>query len=144
MHILSQILNLGTINSLTNVISCQLKDNLFNILDAFNDNFNKNNFINLIFNLQQLMNDTVLNFLVNLIESLDATFKNSNERKDKYYINKSNVERTIITIFGEIKFKRTLYIDKNTNEYYFYIDDILNIDAYYNYDQATTKLYAMK
>ena len=140
MHILSQILNLGTINSLTNVISCQLKDNLFNILDAFNDNFNKNNFINLIFNLQQLMNDTVLNFLVNLIESLDVTFKNSNERKNKYYINKSNVERTIITIFGEIKFKRTLYIDKNTNEYYFYIDDILNIDAYYNYDRITRAL----
>ena len=137
MYILPQILNLSTINSLTNVISCQLKDNLFNILDVFNYNFTKNSFTNLFFSLQQLMNKTVINFLVNLIEALDYTFKNSKERKNKYYINKSNVERTIITIFGDIKFKRTLYINKITNEYYFYIDDILNIDSYYNYDRIT-------
>ena len=80
MYILPQILNLSTINSLTNVISCQLKDNLFKIIDDFNYNFTKNSFTNLFFSLQQLMNKTVINFLVNLIEALDYTFKNSKER----------------------------------------------------------------
>src|SRR5699024_2228980 len=56
------------------------------------------------------------------------------ERKDKFYINKSNVPRTLITIFGTITFNRTLYQDKITGEFYFYLDDILGFEAYKNYD----------
>ena len=49
-------------------------------------------------------------------------------------INKSNVPRTLITIFGTITFHRTLYQHKVTGEYYFYVDDVCGIDAYKNYD----------
>ena len=80
------------------------------------------------------MNKISITFLSNYFESIDKVFKNSSKRKDKYYINKSNVKRTIVTIFGTITFYRTLYQNKLTGEYYFYVDDILGLEAYKNYD----------
>ena len=85
-------------------------------------------------NFQQLSNEINKSIIVNLFESIDNVFKNSKERKEKYYINKSNVSRTLITIFGTITFNRTLYQDKITGEFYFYLDDILDLEAYKNYD----------
>ena len=80
------------------------------------------------------MNEISISFLSNYFESVDKVFKNSKKRKENYYINKSNVKRTIITIFGTITFYRTLYINKLTGEYYFYVDDVLGLEAYKNYD----------
>ena len=73
-------------------------------------------------------------FISNLFETLDKVFRNSSKRKEKYYISKSNVKRTIVTVFGTITFYRTLYINKLTGEYYFYVDDVLGLESYKNYD----------
>ena len=83
--------------------------------------------------LQSLINNIIKEFIIKFIETIDYVFKNSKERKDKYYINKL-VDRTIFTIYGEIHYKRTLYINKYTNEYYNYVDDVLNIESYTTYD----------
>lgn len=62
-------------------------------------------------------------------------YKKSDARKKEYYINKSNVPRTIYTIYGEITFERTLYRNKNnTKKYYCFADQILGIEAYNLYD----------
>lgn len=55
--------------------------------------------------------------LKNIINTLDEQFKYSAERKKIYNINKSNVERTIVTPFGEIQFLRTFYKNKTNGEY---------------------------
>ena len=44
------------------------------------------------------------------------------------------MKRTIFTIYGEITFSRTLYIEKNSDKYRFYIDEVLGIEAYRTYD----------
>lgn len=54
---------------------------------------------------------------------------NSESRKKKYDINKQNVKRNIVTIFGEINFTRTFY-EKKSKNYYFFIDDILGLEQY--------------
>ena len=100
----------------------------------FIENKDSARYIDLFINFQEFLNNISTLFFVNYFEALDLQFKNSKERKEKYNINKSNVERTIITIFGTITFKRTLYINKLTNEYYFYLDDLLGLEAYRNYD----------
>ena len=83
---------------------------------------------------QNLMNEISSLFFSQLFEKLDKVFKNSSKRKENYNINKSNIKRTIVTIFGSITFYRTLYINKTTGEYYFYVDDVLGLEAYKNYD----------
>ena len=78
--------------------------------------------------MQELFNDLSTDLIKEFIEAVNLEFKNSEKRKERFYINKSNVKRTIVTIFGEITFHRTLYQD--TNEYYNYIDDVLGLEAY--------------
>jgi len=134
MYILPQLLSLSKENLLINQILDKFKEKLHLLLDNLLNNFTSHRYSNIMLSLQELMNDFNRTFVTYYIEFLDKQFKESPERKKQYYINKSNVERTIVTIFGELNFKRTLYQNKITGEYYFYIDDILNIESYKTYD----------
>jgi len=134
MNILSQILNIETKNLIINQISYSFKLNLSKLLDDLINNINTIKYYNIFIELQSITNKICLEFIKILYEAIDNIFKNSIERKNKYFINKSNVKRTLITIFGTVTFERTLYINKYTSEYYFYVDDVCKIDSYKNYD----------
>ena len=67
-------------------------------------------------------------------EELDNEFKESAYRKSRYFINKSNVSRTLITIVGEITFKRTYYVSNHSNKKFFYIDKIFDLPKKDRYD----------
>ncbi len=72
--------------------------------------------------------------IINIFEKLDLQFRNSSERLKKYVINKSNIPRAIITIFGEITFKKTYYKSRLDDKKYFYIDSIFKLPKYDHYD----------
>ena len=133
MNILSQILNLSSKNLLIDTLLSNFKSDLSKMLNNYTDSFTNDKFINIFFDLQSTMNNFITSFIIKFIEAIDCDFKNSKERKKSYYINKS-VSRTIFTIFGEITFNRTLYINKFSREYYYYVDDVLNIEPYTTYD----------
>ena len=132
MNILSQILNISSKNLLIDWCLHQFKEKLHTFLDKLIFETN-HNFIDIIIELQTISNDFIKNFITKFIETIDYVFKYSQERKEKYYINKI-VDRTVFTIFGEIHYKRTLYINKYTNEYFNYVDEVLNIESYKTYD----------
>jgi len=134
MNILAQILSISSKKLLINQFVFVLKDRLHTFIDNFNENKLSTRYVDLFLDFQKIFNDIYSSFFVHYFEFLDMQFKNSTERKEKYFINKSNVERTIITIFGTTTFKRTLYQNKITGKYYFYLDDLLGIEAYRNYD----------
>ena len=131
MNILPQILKIETKNLIINQIIYNFKEKLYALFDKMTL---FNNYCDLFLSLQQFNNDIIKDLIVKLYEAVDEEFKHSKERKNKYFINKSNVPRTIVTIFGTITFSRTLYQNKFTNEYYFYLDDVFKIEAYKNYD----------
>lgn len=56
-----------------------------------------------------------------ILETSDKEFRNSKERKRRYYI-KYVRPRTITTMAGVITYKRTIYIDRSTNKTYCYVD----------------------
>lgn len=134
MYILPQILTIESKNLLIIQLISTIKYKLHTLLDILEKNTSNNRYTNLFLMFQEIMNTFSLSFFENLFEVLDSQFRESKERKEKYFINKSNVERTLITIFGTITFKRTLYQNKLTGEYYFYLDDLLGLEAYRNYD----------
>lgn len=134
MNILSQILEISSKNLLVNQFSFAIKEKLHTLIDNFNLDHEKNRYSNLFILFQEVINSFSCSFFQNFFEALDNQFKNSKNRKEKYVVNKSNVERTLITIFGTITFNRTLYQNKITGEYYFYLDDLLGLEAYRNYD----------
>ena len=74
-----------------------------------------------------------LDILRNILEYLDLEYKNSKERKEKYYVQQTR-ERTLITSLGLITFNKTYYKSKNKIEgkykYYSYLEDCLGIDKW--------------
>lgn len=66
------------------------------------------------------------------LETADQQFRDSQGRKDNYYV-KAKRERTLITMFGEVRYKRTIYQDKYTGKTYIYVDRKFGIDRYIHY-----------
>ena len=60
----------------------------------------KNIYVYLTVSLQELFNDLSSDLIKEFIEAVDLEFKISEKIKERFYINKSNVKRTIVTIFG--------------------------------------------
>lgn len=95
---------------------------------------NNDNYLSLINTIAEDTKKHLRVILIKVLETLDMSFKKSTDRNKKYYINKSNIKRTIITIFGEITFLHTYYIDKFSNKKFFYIDNLIGLPKYDHYD----------
>lgn len=112
-----------------------------NIISLFNNFVNHLNNIldNNLFmyelehNISNSTNTLNLDILRNILEYLDLEYKNSKERKDKYYVQQTR-ERTLITSLGLITFNKTYYKSKNKingkYKYYSYLEDYLGIDKW--------------
>ena len=81
-------------------------------------------------NIFNSTNELNLDILKQILEYLDLEYKNSKERKDKYYVQQTR-ERTLITSLGLLTFNKTYYKSKEKingkYEYYSYLEDYLGI-----------------
>lgn len=121
-------------NKIFNVISLNLFNNVEFLLNNLLCNDGSNHYFDVIFKAQQAAREIVKSIVISTFEELDNEFKESAYRKSHYYINKSNVPRTLITIVGEITFNRTYYISKHSNKKFFYIDKIFDLPKNDHYD----------
>lgn len=100
------------------------------ITNSFNEIF-KNNLNPL--NLESKIRDVGDLFTLKLYESFlnyfDESFKKSRQRKKEFNI-KETRKRTLITSVGLITINSTSYINKETNEYYIPLRDILHLKPY--------------
>ena len=123
---------------LKNKIKVIISSNLYKYVDFFIDNFsfsNNNNFN--YFNFINLIDCSVKNYILSIIsstfEEFDLLLRNSAERKSRYLINKTNVSRSITTVFGTVSFKRTLFKSKFSNKYIFLLDKYFDLPKYDHY-----------
>lgn len=103
--------------------------------DLLNPNLkaaNSRTFPSVIERIAKLGEDFTRKMLIRYIENLDDSFRYSSDRTRNYYV-KDNRSRTIITMLGEVTYKRTIYRDKRTNKNYCYVDEKLGIDKYIRY-----------
>lgn len=125
-------------NVLKNKIKIIISPILYKTIDFMVDNLFakdvKNKYFSLISGIQTSTREIVKSIIVSTFKEIDEDFKNSAERKSIYYINKSNVQRTLITIVGEISFERTYYQSKRSNKKFFYIDEMFDLPKYDHYD----------
>lgn len=106
--------------------------NFINDLDSFNDSFIKE-------------------IIKSYFEYIDECFFNSSYRR-KYCTSNGFYERkNLVTLFGEMTFKRRYYYDNNTKEYFFFTDLFLGLPKRKHFDpfvcaeicdQATTESYS--
>lgn len=135
MNIISQNFK----NVLKNKIKILITPTLYSFIDLLVDNFsfcnnNSTNYLNLFSMVQESTRDCIKSIIISTFEEIDKDFKNSYARKSRYYINKSNVSRTLITIVGEITFNRTYYISKYSKKKFFYLDTIFDLPKGDHYD----------
>ena len=134
MNIISQNLK----NVLKNKIKILITPIFYNMVDFIVDNLfaknTENKYFSLLSNIQSSVRELIRKIIVTTFEELDEDFKNSTYRKANYYINKSNVPRTLITIVGEISFSRTYYKSKNSNYKFFHLDKSFDLPKYDHYD----------
>lgn len=76
--------------------------------------------------------EEIRNQLVEYLEEMDRKFRYSEDRLNKYYV-KNTRKRTLVTMYGEITFRRTQYINLSTKKSYCYVDDKLGIDSRIRY-----------
>lgn len=109
---------------------------LFNsFVNHLNNILNNNLFLHeLEYNINNSTIEINLDILKEILEYLDLEYKNSNERKEKYYIWQTR-PRTLITSLGLLTFNKTYYKSKVKNEngkyeFYSYLEDYLGIDKW--------------
>ncbi len=108
-------------------------DKVDNIINQIGDINNVNNYINILSSFDKNMSDFMCNCLINLFEEMDKNFCNSIERKRKYHI-KYKTSRTILTIFGQVTYKRNFYKSKVNGKCFCYIDRLLGLKKYDYFD----------
>lgn len=112
-------------------------DNFSHIIKNYNQiNPDENkvfNYIKILDTLDERICDIAKKSLIAVFESLDRGFKNSPERRHRYHI-KAHTTRTIMTIFGEITYRKTIYSHKYTYKTFCFIDDYLGLKKYDYFD----------
>ena len=127
-------------NVLKNKIKILISPILYKTVDFIVDNLlvddnSSSKYFSLISEVQSSTRELIRSVIVSTFYEIDNDFKESAERKSRYYINKSNVERTLITIVGEIRFTRTYYQNKfSKDSKFFYIDTMFDLPKYDHYD----------
>ncbi len=72
------------------------------------------------------MYETGKHALTAYLEQLDYVFKHKPNRSSRYHIKKYET-RYLVTIFGTVTFKRTVYLDCHTGQYYTPVDRQLGL-----------------
>lgn len=84
------------------------------------------NYINFMTDLDSFNYSFIIYIIKLYFEYIDDIFFHTRYRKS-FCKSKGFYKRTILTLFGEVTFKRRYYFDKNTNEYFFFTDFFLNL-----------------
>ncbi len=100
------------------------------ITNIFNETFNKNlTSLNLESKIRNVGDAFTLKLYESFLNYIDEKFKNSKERKKRYYI-KETRKRTLITSIGCIVVNSTSYVDKNSKERFVLLREILHLKPY--------------
>lgn len=71
-----------------------------------------------------------------LLESTDEEIKKNRERKKEWIVERKDEEKTINTVLGEVKYKRTYYRNKTTGKYEHLLDKQVGIGPHERMDDS--------
>lgn len=79
---------------------------------------------------KKTLDDIGVTLVAEALETIDEAYKNSKGRKYNWTVKSKDDKKTLITIFGEVKYKRTYYENKKTGEYSYLSDEAVGIIAH--------------
>lgn len=116
-------------------------ENFIRHIEKYVDNLfegEKTDISELIEIMQQDMDKLGREALAHVLEKMDQEIMESKERKKSWNIQARDMDKTLITQFGEVKYKRTYYASKNSEDtdYTYLVDDIFGIERYQRMDKG--------
>lgn len=81
----------------------------------------------LVMELNKPMQELLCEIVKETIEEIDEAYRQDEERKKKYYIERKGDENTILTTCGEVNYQRTYFQSKETGEYEYLADKAFGI-----------------
>lgn len=87
---------------------------------------NINNYVSFMTDLDLFNYSLITDIIKSYFEYIDEIFFNSSYRKN-FCTSKGFYQRTILTLFGEITYKRRYYYDKKINERFYFTDYFFNL-----------------
>lgn len=116
-----------------------------NVIDITNHQFSIRNYSDTIEAIASMTQELARTILLETIATMDHVFLNSDYRKKYYYV-KVTRKRTLITLFGNVTFTRTIYQSKLDGSIFTYVDRKLGLPKYDRYDPTikakVVELYA--
>ena len=97
-----------------------------------NEKYSPKNFVKYMEDTSLYWESEIRDSIKEFLEEMDRRFRNSPNRKQRYYVAYTG-PRTIITMYDEITYTRTLYKDRLDGSYYCYVDEKLGISKYIRY-----------
>jgi len=116
-------------------------ENFIRHIEKYVDNLfegEKKDISELIEIMQQDMDKLGREALAHVLEKMDQEIMESKERKNSWNIQARDMDKTLITHFGEVKYQRTYYASKNSEDtdYTYLVDDIFGIERYQRMDKG--------
>lgn len=70
------------------------------------------------------------NILVETLESIDLTIKNSTKHLKAYVVEQNSQPKELLLLLGSIRFKRTCYTSKKTGKFVYLPDEVIGIEGH--------------
>ena len=78
---------------------------------------------------KKMLDEIGVEITAKALETVDKLVKENEERKRDWKVKNKKSEKSLATIFGEVKYKRTYYVNKQTDEYRYLSDESVGIKA---------------
>ncbi len=126
------------------IIPQNIKDEAINILQNVAENIFLNNLYDLTTTffspfssilVNKKIKDIMIEIYTKAINQIDLMFAESDYRKNNFY-KSTNCSRTIIKLFGELRFNRYYYVDKTKKNGFYFIDELFHFEEYKTYDEC--------
>jgi len=88
--------------------------------------------------VQDNLDELGCNIIKEFLEECDQKIKESTERKKHWVVQQKDMEKTLITVFGEVKYFRVYYKSKVDKRFTYLLDDIVGIKRYQRMDNGLT------
>lgn len=88
-----------------------------------------NNISEFILETKKMLDEIGVDITAKALETLDELIKNDSKRKRDWNVKSKKSKKNLATIFGEVKYERTYYVNKFTGEYRYLSDEAVGIEA---------------
>jgi hypothetical protein len=118
------------IQEITKKISSSFEKELKNLIHERRD------ISDFILATKKMLDEIGATLVAEALETINEAYRNSEDRKRCWEVKEKASQKTLATIFGEVRYERTYYKNKKTGEYSYLSDEAVGVSAHDKLDAS--------